>query len=173
MKFLHSQRVLHGDLAARNILLADNNTVKICDFGMARTLYKTNNYKKKPGAKLPLKWLAMESFEWLIFNERTDVWSFGVLLWELFSLGRIPYPHIPTGELLDQLKEGYRLEKPEHANETLYSIMLDCWDSIPENRPSFAILEQIFTKILGRHLPHVGLKLLCERNCNIFKFLFL
>ncbi|XP_030384764.1 vascular endothelial growth factor receptor 1 isoform X2 [Scaptodrosophila lebanonensis] len=150
MDYLSSKKVLHGDLAARNILLCDDNVVKICDFGLARSMYRGDNYKKTGDARLPIKWLALESLSDHVFSTYTDVWSFGIVLWELFSLAKVPYPGIdPNQELYVKLKDGYRMEKPAFANDDLYEIMLECWRTNPESRPLFNELETRFAALLS------------------------
>ncbi|CAD7078795.1 unnamed protein product [Hermetia illucens] len=150
MDYLASRKVLHGDLAARNILLCDDNVVKICDFGLARSMYKSDNYKKHGEAPLPIKWLALESMSDQIFSTHSDIWSFGIVLWEFFSLAKVPYPGMDANESLYlKLKDGYRMEKPEYANQELYDIMLECWSTNPEMRPPFGELERRFAKMLG------------------------
>ncbi|CAH0554005.1 unnamed protein product [Brassicogethes aeneus] len=143
MEYLASRKVLHGDLAARNILLSENNIVKICDFGMAKSMYTNVNYQKKGEALLPIKWMAIESIRDSIFSTQSDVWSFGVVLWEFFSLSRTPYPGIsPCKTLYDKLVSGYRMEKPEFAPKEIYNMMTDCWLEEPQSRPSFEILTE-------------------------------
>lgn len=116
MEYLASRRVLHGDLAARNILLADNNVVKICDFGLAKSMYKSENYKKKSDGPLPIKWMAIESIRDRVFSTQSDVWSFGIVLWEFFSFAKTPYPGMEANEqLYHKLVDGYRMECPEYA----------------------------------------------------------
>ncbi|SPP79788.1 blast:Platelet-derived growth factor receptor alpha [Drosophila guanche] len=150
MDYLSSKKVLHGDLAARNILLCEDNVVKICDFGLARSMYRGDNYKKSESGKLPIKWLALESLSDHVFSTYSDVWSFGIVLWELFSLAKVPYPGIdPNQELFNKLNDGYRMEKPPYANQELYEIMLECWRKNPESRPLFAELEKRFATMLG------------------------
>ncbi|XP_055921707.1 vascular endothelial growth factor receptor 1-like isoform X2 [Eupeodes corollae] len=150
MDYLSSRKVLHGDLAARNILLCDDNVVKICDFGLARSMYKNDNYKKQGEAPLPIKWLALESLSDQVFSTYTDVWSFGIVLWEFFSLAKVPYPGMDANQTLYlKLKDGYRMEKPPYANEELYDIMLECWSANPESRPLFHELEKKFARLLG------------------------
>ncbi|KAH8378483.1 hypothetical protein KR093_011649, partial [Drosophila rubida] len=150
MDYLSSKKVLHGDLAARNILLCEDNVVKICDFGLARSMYRGDNYKKSESGKLPIKWLALESLSDHVFSTYSDVWSFGIVLWELFSLSKVPYPGIdPNQELFNKLNDGYRMEKPPYANQELYEIMLECWRKSPESRPLFNVLEKRFANMLG------------------------
>lgn len=139
MQYLTSRKVLHGDLAARNILLSDNNVVKICDFGLARSLYKNDIYHKNQEVNghlelikhmkcsmfvcefqsmLPFKWLAIESLRDFVFSVYTDVWTFGVVLFELFSLGMTPYPGLNScQDLYKTLLDGYRMEKPNYATQ--------------------------------------------------------
>ncbi|KAL1506846.1 hypothetical protein ABEB36_006133 [Hypothenemus hampei] len=149
MEYLASRKVLHGDLAARNILLADNNIVKICDFGLAKTMYNDNNYKKKGNNPMPIKWMAIESIRDRTFSTQSDVWSYGVVLWEFFSLARTPYPGMEADErLYHKLVEGYRMESPVYAPRDLYKIMLDCWNTRPLARPSFTKLAQLIGALL-------------------------
>ncbi|XP_066150407.1 vascular endothelial growth factor receptor 1-like [Euwallacea fornicatus] len=144
MEYLASRKVLHGDLAARNILLADGNIVKICDFGLAKTMYNDNNYKKKGNNPLPVKWMAIESIRDRVFSTQSDVWSYGVVLWEFFSLARSPYPGMEADErLYHKLVEGYRMETPIYAPKEMYKLMLDCWNTKPLARPSFTKLSRI------------------------------
>ncbi|XP_075152241.1 PDGF- and VEGF-receptor related isoform X3 [Haematobia irritans] len=153
MEYLSSKKVLHGDLAARNILLCEDNIVKICDFGLARSMYKSDNYKKQGDAPLPIKWLALESLSDHIFSTYTDVWSFGIVMWELFSLAKVPYPEIDANQSLYlKLKDGYRMEKPPYANDDLYDIMLACWSTNPERRPLFNVLKEKFALMLGEEI---------------------
>lgn len=120
MDYLASQKVFHGDLAARNVLLFDCNVVKICDFGLARSIQRTGDYRKEHESLLPYKWLAIESMNDQVFSTYSDVWSFGVFLWELFSLGETPYPNIPEGFLKSSLNDGHRMAKPTHATQAMY-----------------------------------------------------
>ncbi|XP_049302396.1 vascular endothelial growth factor receptor 1 isoform X3 [Bactrocera dorsalis] len=155
MDYLSSRKVLHGDLAARNILLCEDNVVKICDFGLARSMYKSENYKKQGEAPLPIKWLALESLSDHIFSTYTDVWSFGIVLWEFFSLAKVPYPGMdPNQSLYLKIKDGYRMEKPPYANNELYDIMLECWSTNPESRPLFNVLEKYFARMLGEDVTN-------------------
>ncbi|CAL8081488.1 unnamed protein product [Orchesella dallaii] len=142
MEYLASRKVLHGDLAARNVLLAEDNIVKICDFGLAKEMYKDYKYKKKSeGVLLPVKWMAIESIYYGVFSTQSDTWSFGVVLWELFTLGKTPYPGMDADErFYKRIGEGYRMEKPALAPSCVYDIMLECWSQEPTERPSFSTL---------------------------------
>lgn len=120
MDYLASRNILHGDLAARNILLCDDNVVKICDFGLARSMYKSNNYKKQGKALLPFKWLALESISDHVFSTYSDIWSFGIVLWEFFSLAKVPYPGMDADQkFYEKLRDGYRMDKPLCANQEM------------------------------------------------------
>ncbi|KAG5886437.1 hypothetical protein JTB14_035727 [Gonioctena quinquepunctata] len=149
MEYLASRKVLHGDLAARNILLADHNIVKICDFGLAKSMYKSDNYKKRSNTLLPLKWMAIESIRDKVFSTQSDVWSFGIVLWEFFSLAMTPYPGIEGPETLyPKLVDGYRMESPENCPTEIYDIMTECWATKPSARPSFSKLVERLGSIL-------------------------
>lgn len=157
MEFLSSRKCIHRDLAARNILLSENNVVKICDFGLARDIYKNPDYVRKGDARLPLKWMAPESIFDKIYNTKSDVWSFGVLLWEIFSLGASPYPGVQIDEdFCSRLKEGTRMRAPEQATEEIYQIMLDCWQSNPNDRPRFSELVKKLGDLLQANVQQEG-----------------
>ena len=114
---------MHGDLAARNVLLAKNNVVKICDFGLGRKDYfyqKIARYQKQAEAFLPINWMAIESIRDLTFSIQSDVWSYGVTLWELFTLAKTPYWDLTPDMVYKKLTEGYRLEHPEYATIEMY-----------------------------------------------------
>ncbi|XP_059351940.1 vascular endothelial growth factor receptor 1-like [Daphnia carinata] len=143
MEYLSSKKVLHGDLAARNVLLGDDGVVKVADFGMARKMYCNDYYEKKSQGLLPVKWMAIESFTDQIFSSQSDVWSYGIFLWELFSLGKAPYPgRNAKFELIKVLQNGYRMEKPDNAPNFFGEIMANCWKSEPNERPTFVQLQQ-------------------------------
>ncbi|XP_073965486.1 PDGF- and VEGF-receptor related isoform X3 [Choristoneura fumiferana] len=148
MEYLASRKILHGDLAARNILLAEDNVVKICDFGLARSIYKNDEYQKKENSPLPVKWLALECMTDRIFSTQSDVWSFGIVLWELFSLAKTPYPEISPQNLLPRLLEGHRLDKPKYADDRLYKVMRSCWEQRPGKRPTFSELQETIGSFL-------------------------
>ncbi|XP_056270498.1 vascular endothelial growth factor receptor 2 isoform X3 [Pseudoliparis swirei] len=149
MEFLASRKCIHRDLAARNILLSENNVVKICDFGLARDVYKDPDYVRKGDARLPLKWMAPETIFDRVYTTQSDVWSFGVLLWEIFSLGASPYPGVCIDELFcRRLKEGTRMRPPDYATTEMYQTMLDCWLERPTDRPTFAELVEHLGNLL-------------------------
>uniref|UniRef100_A0A3Q3VRJ2 receptor protein-tyrosine kinase n=1 Tax=Mola mola TaxID=94237 RepID=A0A3Q3VRJ2_MOLML len=156
MEFLASRKCIHRDLAARNILLSDNKVVKICDFGLARDIYKDPDYVRKGDARLPLKWMSPESIFDKVFTTQSDVWSFGILLWEIFSLGASPYPglHIDE-EFCHRLKEGTRMRAPEYSTPDMYSTMLACWEANPSDRPTFTNLCQQKTCFIPQIPPDV------------------
>ncbi|KAK2907585.1 vascular endothelial growth factor receptor 2 isoform X1 [Channa argus] len=149
MEFLSSRKCIHRDLAARNILLSENNVVKICDFGLARDVYKDPDYVRKGDARLPLKWMAPETIFDRVYTTQSDVWSFGVLVWEIFSLGASPYPGVCIDEsFCRRLKEGTRMRPPEYATNDIYQTMLDCWLDRPTDRPTFAELVEHLGNLL-------------------------
>ncbi|XP_063314083.1 platelet-derived growth factor receptor alpha [Pelobates fuscus] len=149
MDFLASKNCVHRDLAARNVLLAQGKIVKICDFGLARDIMHDSNYVSKGSTFLPVKWMAPESIFDNLYTTLSDVWSFGILLWEIFSLGGTPYPGmIVDSTFYNKIKSGYRMTKPDHATHEVYDIMVKCWNSEPEKRPSFGHLSDIVESLL-------------------------
>ncbi|XP_049683582.1 vascular endothelial growth factor receptor kdr-like isoform X2 [Accipiter gentilis] len=157
MEFLASRKCIHRDLAARNILLSENNVVKICDFGLARDIYKDPDYVRKGDARLPLKWMAPEAIFDKIYTTQSDVWSFGVLLWEIFSLGASPYPGVQIDEdFCRRLKEGTRMRSPEYSTPEVYQTMLDCWHGVPTERPTFTELVERLGDLLQANVQQDG-----------------
>nr|XP_012229230.1 PREDICTED: vascular endothelial growth factor receptor kdr-like isoform X1 [Linepithema humile] len=152
MEYLSQRKVLHGDLAARNILLTEDNVVKICDFGLAKSMYKDGNYKKKSDGPLPIKWMAIESMKDFMFSTQSDVWSFGIMLWEFFTLAETPYPGIEVEKLYQKLIEGYRMEQPEYASLEIYDIMLQCWKAEPILRPGFTNLVESISNLIEENM---------------------
>lgn len=140
MAYLESQNYIHRDLAARNILVGENNIVKIADFGLAR-LIKEDEYEARVGARFPIKWTAPEAANYSKFSIKSDVWSFGILLTELVTYGRIPYPGMTNAEVLLQVEHGYRMPCPQGCPQNLYEIMLECWNKDPVKRPTFETLQ--------------------------------
>jgi fyn-related kinase len=140
MAYLESQNYIHRDLAARNVLVGENNIVKIADFGLAR-LIKEDEYEARVGARFPIKWTAPEAANYSKFSIKSDVWSFGILLTELVTYGRIPYPGMTNAEVLHQVEHGYRMQAPQGCPPQLYDIMLECWHKDPIKRPTFETLQ--------------------------------
>ncbi|XP_004706385.1 platelet-derived growth factor receptor alpha [Echinops telfairi] len=160
MEFLASKNCVHRDLAARNVLLAQGKIVKICDFGLARDIMHDSNYVSKGSTFLPVKWMAPESIFDNLYTTLSDVWSYGILLWEIFSLGGTPYPGMTVDSTFyNKIKSGYRMAKPDHATSEVYEIMVKCWNSEPEKRPSFYHLSEILENLLPGQYKKVGLGL--------------
>ncbi|XP_017284260.1 platelet-derived growth factor receptor alpha [Kryptolebias marmoratus] len=161
MEFLASKNCVHRDLAARNVLLSQGKIVKICDFGLARDIMHDNNYVSKGSTFLPVKWMAPESIFDNLYTTLSDVWSYGILLWEIFSLGGTPYPGmVVDSSFYNKIKSGYRMSKPEHAPHDVYEMMMKCWNSEPEKRPSFMGLsdsvESLLPSSYKRHYERVN-----------------
>ncbi|KAM9313132.1 fibroblast growth factor receptor 1 [Gastrophryne carolinensis] len=149
MEYLASKKCIHRDLAARNVLVTEDNVMKIADFGLARDIHHIDYYKKTTNGRLPVKWMAPEALFDRIYTHQSDVWSFGVLLWEIFTLGGSPYPGVPMEELFKLLKEGHRMDKPTNCTNELYMMMRDCWHAVPCQRPTFVQLVEDLDRILA------------------------
>jgi serine/threonine protein kinase len=149
MQFIASKKIVHRDLASRNILLTDSFNAKISDFGLSINMETENFSSKMLPKKLPIKWLSIEALSELSFTEKSDVWAFGVLMYEVFSYGKIPYRSMTSDDkILSFLKSGRRLERPEAADEEIYRIMLKCWEEELEDRPRFEHLTNWLHEIL-------------------------
>uniref|UniRef100_A0A8P4G1A6 Tyrosine-protein kinase n=1 Tax=Dicentrarchus labrax TaxID=13489 RepID=A0A8P4G1A6_DICLA len=156
MAYVERMNYVHRDLRAANILVGDNLVCKVADFGLAR-LIEDNEYTARQGAKFPIKWTAPEAALYGRFTIKSDVWSFGVLLTELATKGRVPYPGMVNREVLDQVERGYRMPIPAECPESLHDLMLTCWRKEPEERPTFeylqGFLEDYFTSTEPQYQP--------------------
>ncbi|XP_054159954.1 vascular endothelial growth factor receptor 2-like [Oppia nitens] len=150
MEYLSSKRLIHRDLAARNVLLTGQHIVKICDFGLARDCYGYDSYVKKGDGPLPIKWMAIESMRDKVYNEKSDVWSFGVFMWEIFTLGSNPYPGFEIDEhFYKRLVDGYRMERPDYSPLKIYTLMKNCWEFEPKGRPDFTSLSNDLKQMMS------------------------
>ncbi|XP_072422066.1 tyrosine-protein kinase ABL1 isoform X2 [Chiloscyllium punctatum] len=143
MEYLEKKNFIHRDLAARNCLVGENHLVKVADFGLSR-LMTGDTYTAHAGAKFPIKWTAPESLAYNKFSIKSDVWAFGVLLWEIATYGMSPYPGIDLSQVYDLLEKDYRMERPEGCPEKVYELMRACWKWNPGDRPSFADIHRAF-----------------------------
>ncbi|XP_038207329.1 fibroblast growth factor receptor homolog 1-like isoform X2 [Zerene cesonia] len=148
MEYLASRRCIHRDLAARNVLVSDDCVLKIADFGLAKDVHSNDYYRKKTEGRLPVRWMAPESLYHKVFTTQTDVWSFGVLLWEIMTLGGTPYPTVAGQYMYQHLSAGHRMEKPPCCSLEIYMLMRECWSFSPGDRPSFTELVEDLDKIL-------------------------
>ncbi|XP_057194776.1 tyrosine-protein kinase receptor Tie-1 isoform X2 [Triplophysa rosa] len=135
MHYLSDKQFIHRDLAARNVLVGDNLIAKIADFGLSRG---EEVYVKKTMGRLPVRWMAIESLNYSVYTTKSDVWSFGVLLWEIVSLGGTPYCGMTCAELYEKLPQGYRMEQPKNCDDEVYELMRQCWRDRPYERPPFS-----------------------------------
>ncbi|KAM8873658.1 mast/stem cell growth factor receptor kita isoform 2-T2 [Spinachia spinachia] len=160
MEFLAAKNCIHRDLAARNILLTQGRVAKICDFGLARDINTDSNYVVKGNARLPVKWMSPESIFECVYTFESDVWSYGILLWEIFSLGSSPYPGMPVdAKFYKLIKEGYRMDAPEFAPEEMYQVMRSCWEADPFNRPPFRKVVERIEQQLTDATKHIYLNI--------------
>ncbi|XP_017078273.1 tyrosine-protein kinase Shark [Drosophila eugracilis] len=147
MHYLESQHFVHRDLAARNILLTDRHQAKISDFGMSRSLRPgSTEYQFTQGGRWPIRWYAPESFNLGIFSHASDVWSFGVTIWEMFSLGAPPYGEISNVDAIKLVDSGERLPQPSLCPAYIYAVMQSCWKERPKDRPTFVYLTEFFAR---------------------------
>uniref|UniRef100_A0A673LD67 Tyrosine-protein kinase n=1 Tax=Sinocyclocheilus rhinocerous TaxID=307959 RepID=A0A673LD67_9TELE len=141
MAYLELKNCIHRDLAARNCLVGENNVLKISDFGMSRQ--EDNGIYSSSGLKqIPIKWTAPEALNYGRYSSESDVWSYGILLWETFSLGVCPYPCMTNQQAREQVEKGYRMACPQKCPDEVYRIMQRCWEYKPENRPKFVDIQK-------------------------------
>jgi len=148
MEFLARHQCIHRDLAARNVLVGEGVVMKIADFGLARNVREADYYRKTTDGRLPIKWLSIEALFDRVYTTQSDVWAFGVVLWEIFTLGGSPYPSIPVEKLFKLLKSGYRMKRPQGCPSEIYEMMLECWFENANLRPTFTNLVKRFDSFL-------------------------
>ncbi|KAM9622100.1 tyrosine-protein kinase Blk isoform 4-T6 [Trichechus inunguis] len=142
MAYIEQRNSIHRDLRAANILVSETLCCKIADFGLARII--DSEYTAQEGAKFPIKWTAPEAIHFGVFTIKADVWSFGILLMEIVTYGRVPYPGMSNPEVIRSLERGYRMPRPDLCPPELYSgIISECWRSRPEERPTFEFLQSV------------------------------
>ncbi|XP_058792194.1 epidermal growth factor receptor isoform X2 [Phymastichus coffea] len=159
MAYLEERRLVHRDLAARNVLVQTGNCVKITDFGLAKLLDINEEQYKAAGGKMPIKWLALECIQHRIFTHKSDVWAFGVTIWEVLTYGQRPYENVPARNVPELLEKGDRLPQPVICSIDVYMIMIKCWMLDADTRPSFKELASDFAKMSrdpGRYLAIRG-----------------
>ncbi|CAL1539138.1 unnamed protein product [Lymnaea stagnalis] len=131
--------------------------MKISDFGLSRDVYEADTYLKMSKGRMPVKWMAPESLYAQIYTMKSDIWSYGIVLWEIVTLGASPYPGIPPERLFPLLSTGYRMDRPEDCPEELYALMQKCWKTEPENRPHFSMLRDILDHLLQQNTEYLEL----------------
>lgn len=142
MAYLESQNYIHRDLAARNVLVGEHNVCKVADFGLAR-VFKVENeniYEARYETKLPVKWTAPEAIRYNKFSVKSDVWSFGILMFEIITYGKTPYAGMAGHQVIQMLDNGYRLPQPDTCPAPFYQLMLQCWNVEAGERPTFEAL---------------------------------
>ncbi|XP_072505223.1 tyrosine-protein kinase receptor Tie-1 isoform X7 [Notamacropus eugenii] len=156
MQYLSEKQFIHRDLAARNVLVGENLASKIADFGLSRG---EEVYVKKTMGRLPVRWMAIESLNYSVYTTKSDVWSFGVLLWEIVSLGGTPYCGMTCAELYEKLPQGYRMEQPRNCDDEVYELMRQCWRDRPYERPPFAQISVQLGRMLEARKAYVNMAL--------------
>uniref|UniRef100_A0A3Q3WBY6 receptor protein-tyrosine kinase n=1 Tax=Mola mola TaxID=94237 RepID=A0A3Q3WBY6_MOLML len=140
MEYLSSKNFIHRDLAARNCMLNENMNVCVADFGLSKKIYNGDYYRQGRISKMPVKWIAIESLADRVYTTKSDVWSFGVTMWEIATRGQTPYPGVENSEIYDYLRQGNRLKQPPDCLDCIYALMFSCWLLSPKDRPSFESL---------------------------------
>nr|XP_020458564.1 tyrosine-protein kinase receptor Tie-1 isoform X3 [Monopterus albus] len=156
MHYLSDKQFIHRDLAARNVLVGDSLVAKIADFGLSRG---EEVYVKKTMGRLPVRWMAIESLNYSVYTTKSDVWSFGVLLWEIVSLGGTPYCGMTCAELYEKLPQGYRMEQPKNCDDEVYELMRQCWRDRPYERPPFSQISVQLNRMQEARKAYVNMAL--------------
>ncbi|XP_015209023.2 tyrosine-protein kinase Lyn isoform X2 [Lepisosteus oculatus] len=154
MAYIEKKNYIHRDLRAANVLVSESLLCKIADFGLARVI-EDDQYTAREGAKFPIKWTAPEAINYGSFTIKSDMWSFGILLYEIITYGKIPYPGMSNSDVMTSIQRGYRMPQPEDCPKELYAIMSSCWKTKPEDRPTFdymqSVLDDFYTATEGQY----------------------
>lgn len=150
MAYLSERKFVHRDLATRNCLVGEDMVVKIADFGLSRNIYSADYYKANENDAIPIRWMPPESIFYNRYTTESDVWAYGVLLWEIFSYGLQPYYGMAHEEVIYYVRDGNILSCPENCPLELYNLMRLCWSQLPADRPSFASIHRILERMCER-----------------------
>ncbi|XP_070550430.1 fibroblast growth factor receptor 3-like [Ptychodera flava] len=153
---LSEDQCIHRDLAARNVLIDEHNVCKISYFGLAHDVIEEDQYERNTQARLPIRWMSMESLLDGIFTTMSDVWSFGIVLWEIATMGYKPYPGMSGQEVISSLHEGSRMPKLLNCDEEFYAVMSSCWHKEPGRRPTFSDLVRIIKELAKDDKDHIS-----------------
>lgn len=149
MDYLEANNFVHRDLAARNVLVSEDNNAKVSDFGLTKEASAIQDT-----SKLPVKWTSPEALREKLFSTKSDVWSFGILLWEIYSFGRVPYPRIALRDVVPRVEKGYKMDAPDGCAPVVYEVMKKCWHLDPNQRPTFRQLREQLEHIKANDLYH-------------------
>ncbi|XP_050406537.2 uncharacterized protein LOC126821932 [Patella vulgata] len=158
LEHLSKHNIIHRDIAARNILITENNVCKVADLGLARDLHDSGAYEIASKGVLPIRWMAPESLTDGIYTSKSDVWSFGILLWEIVTLGASPYPGMSARQVMAAVVGGDKLECPDFCSKDLQSLIIQCWGNNPSQRPSFSEICQILESLLEEQTDYLNLQ---------------
>uniref|UniRef100_A0A3Q3DPF8 Tyrosine-protein kinase receptor TYRO3 n=1 Tax=Hippocampus comes TaxID=109280 RepID=A0A3Q3DPF8_HIPCM len=147
MEYLSGRNIIHRDLAARNCMLDENMAVCVADFGLSKKIYSGDYYRQGSVSKLPVKWIALESLADNVYTTQSDVWAFGVTMWEVMTRGQTPYPGVENSEIYEYLIRGERLKKPAECRQDIYDVMHSCWSPVPKCRPAFQHLAVLLEEL--------------------------
>ncbi|XP_077999953.1 uncharacterized protein LOC144452682 [Glandiceps talaboti] len=150
MEYLAGLNIVHRKLGARNVFVGTDRVCKIASFSQAVALNDGKAVKEKLQGRLPIRWMAPESLKSDEFSFKTDVWTYGIVLWEIVTLGASPYPGLPNNEISGRIRDGEQMDKPSHCTEELYAVMQRCWNMKPGRRPSFAELLLEMKRLIGK-----------------------
>ncbi|CAJ0941971.1 unnamed protein product [Ranitomeya imitator] len=163
MKYLSDLGYVHRDLAARNILVNNNLVCKVSDFGLSRILEDDPDAAyTTTGGKIPIRWTAPEAITYRKFSSASDVWSFGIVMWEVLAYGERPYWNMTNRDVINSVEEGYRLPAPMGCPTALHQLMLDCWQRERNERPRFSLIVSILDKLI-RNPEHLKLSATVSR----------
>ncbi|XP_037097775.1 tyrosine-protein kinase receptor TYRO3 isoform X2 [Syngnathus acus] len=158
MEYLSGHNIIHRDLAARNCMLDENMVVCVADFGLSKKIYSGDYYRQGSVSKLPVKWIALESLADNVYTTQSDVWAFGVTMWEVMTRGQTPYPGVENSEIYEYLIRGERLKKPAECRQDIYDVMHSCWSPVPKCRPTFQRLVVLLEELRLSFSPGVPCK---------------